>query len=79
MALICTVLWIFSWLVFARILMSWIRVEPGTGLASVYSAIYNVTEPVLGPLRQMIPPVRMGMAALDLSPIIVFVLIQIIC
>ena len=79
MALICTVLWIFSWLVFARILMSWIRVEPGTGLASVYSAIYNVTEPVLGPLRQLIPPVRMGMAALDLSPIIVFVLIQIIC
>lgn len=79
MALICTLLSIFSLLVFARILMSWVRVEPGTGLASVYSAIYNVTEPVLGPLRQLIPPVRMGMAALDLSPIIVFVLIQIIC
>ena len=79
MGLICTLLWIFSWLVFARILMSWIRVEPGTGMASVYSVIYNVTEPVLGPLRQLIPPVRMGMAALDLSPIIVFVLIQIIC
>jgi YggT family protein len=78
-ALICTLLFIYQWLIFARILMSWIRIEPGTPVASIYSVVFNLTEPVLGPLRRAIPPVRMGMAALDLSPIIVFVAIIIIC
>jgi len=77
--LICTLLGIYSWIIFARILMSWVRVEPGTGMASVYSVLYNLTEPVLGPIRSVIPPMRMGVAALDLSPILVFVLILIIC
>ncbi len=79
MDLICTLLNIYLLLIFARILFSWIRVEPGTPVASIYSVVFNLTEPVLGPLRQLIPPVRMGMAALDLSPIILLVVIRIIC
>ncbi len=79
MALICTILQIYSWIIFARIILSWVRVEPGTGLASVASVVYNLTEPVLGPIRSAIPPMRMGMAALDLSPLIVFFVILVIC
>ncbi len=79
MDLICTLLNIYLLVIFARILFSWIRVEPGTPVASIYSVVFNLTEPVLGPLRQLIPPVRMGMAALDLSPIILLVVIRIIC
>jgi YggT family protein len=37
-----------------------------------------VTEPVLRLVRPLIPPLRMGMMALDLSPIIVFVVLQIL-
>jgi YggT family protein len=77
--LICTLLRLYSWLIFARIIMSWVRVQPGTPVASIYSVIFNLTEPVLGPLRRAIPPVRMGMAALDLSPLIVFIGIMLIC
>jgi YggT family protein len=77
--LICTVLNLYLLVIFARILFSWIRVEPGTPVASIYSFVYNLTEPVLGPLRQVIPPVRLGMAALDLSPIILLIVIRIIC
>ena len=79
MDLICTLLNIYLLVIFARILFSWIRVEPGTPVASIYSVVFNLTEPVLGPLRQLIPPVRLGMAALDLSPIILLVVIRIIC
>lgn len=79
MGLICTLLFFYQWVILARILMSWIRIEPGTPVASIYSVVFNLTEPVLGPLRRAIPPVRMGMAALDLSPIIVFVGITLIC
>lgn len=79
MGLICTLLNLYLLVIFARILFSWIRVEPGTPVASIYSFVYNLTEPVLGPLRQVIPPVRLGMAALDLSPIIILIVIRIIC
>ncbi len=79
MALICTVLWIYWWVILARIIFSWVRVEPGTALDSVYGVVYRLTEPVLGPLRSAIPPVRLGMAALDLSPLIVFLVIALVC
>lgn len=79
MDLICTLLNLYLLVIFARILFSWIRVEPGTPVASIYSVVFNLTEPVLGPLRQVIPPVRLGMAALDLSPLILLVVIRIIC
>jgi len=77
--LICTILNIYILVVLARIIMSWVRVEPGTPVASIYSVVFNLTEPVLGPLRRAIPPVRLGMAALDLSPLILLIGIQIIC
>lgn len=79
MDVICLLLGLYRWIIFARILMSWIPIEPGTPVASIYSVVFNLTEPVLGPLRRAIPPVRMGMAAIDLSPIIVFVGIILIC
>lgn len=76
---ICQILGIYSLIIFARIIFSWVRVTPGTPVASIYSVIFNLTEPVLGPLRRAIPPVRMGMAAIDLSPLIIFVGIRLIC
>ena len=79
MDLICLVLQLFSFAILARIIMSWIRITPGTPVASIYSVIFSLTEPVLGPIRRMIPPVRMGITAIDVSPIIVFVVITIIC
>jgi YggT family protein len=76
---ICSLLYLYTLVILARIIMSWVRITPGTPVASIYSAIFSITEPVLGPLRRMIPPVRMGMGAIDVSPIIVLVVIQIVC
>lgn len=36
----------------------------------VYDTLSKVIEPVLRPIRSVIPPVRIGGAALDLSPLI---------
>ncbi len=41
-------------------------------MATVYGFLYAVTEPVLGPIRRLIPPMGVGGMGLDLSPIIVF-------
>ena len=76
---VCAILQIYVLVIFARVIFSWVRVTPGTPVASIYSVIYNLTEPVLGPLRRAIPPVRMGVAAIDLSPLIIIVGVRLIC
>jgi len=40
--------------------------------------VYALTEPVLRPLQGLLPPVRMGPAAMDFSPIIVFIVLGIL-
>jgi YggT family protein len=76
---ICILLNLFWLIVLVRMIMSWVRVTPGTPVASIYSVVFSITEPVLGPLRRVIPPVRMGVAAIDLSPLIVLVVIILVC
>ena len=34
--------------------------------------LYVITDPVLVPLRRILPPVRMGAVGLDLSPLVAF-------
>ena len=79
MDVICLVLRLFSYVVIVRLIMSWFQLRPGTPVASVYSAVFSITEPVLGPIRRVIPPVRMGVMAIDVSPIIILVGVAIIC
>ena len=69
--LLCRLLDAYLIVMFARIILSWFPIEPGSGLASVYGFLYAITEPVLGPIRRVIPPMGMGGMGLDLSPLIV--------
>jgi YggT family protein len=70
--IVCRVLQAYLIVLVARIIMSWFPIEPNSGMASVYGFLHTVTEPVLGPLRRLIPPIGMGGMGLDLSPLIVF-------
>ena len=56
-------------------LLSWFRIRPGTTLARVQVFLYRATEPVLRPVRRIIPPIRAGGANLDLSVLVVWVVI----
>jgi YggT family protein len=47
-------------------------------MVRTYGILYDLTEPVLRPFRRLIPPLKVGVAALDLSPIIVFALIWVL-
>ena len=77
-ALLCPFLTAYMVVVFGRIVLSWFPLAPGTFLAGVQTVVYALTEPVLGPLRRVIPAVGFGGMGLDLSPIIVLFGIQII-
>jgi YggT family protein len=58
--------------------LSWIPTSPGSAFEGVANLFFILTEPVLGPLRRILPPVRLGAMALDLSPLVVLIGIQIV-
>jgi len=62
---------LLSLAILARVLLSWVRVSP---YHPAVEFLYRITEPVLAPLRRVIPPVGM----VDISPIIALLLLQII-
>jgi YggT family protein len=64
-------------LIFIRIIMSWIpRIPYNRFLAGFLKFVTDVTDPYLNIFRRILPPVRLGPGALDLSPIVAtFVLI----
>jgi YggT family protein len=76
--LLCYALQLYVILIFGRILLSWFPISPGSALESIDTLLRMLTEPVLGPLRRALPPVRLGGMGLDLSPMIVLLVIEII-
>ncbi|MCK5178302.1 MAG: YggT family protein [Candidatus Omnitrophica bacterium] len=61
------ILSIFYWLILIRALVSWVNPDPYN---TIVQFLYRATEPILQPIRKMLPP--MG---IDLSPIIAFLIL----
>ena len=78
MSLICALLQVYVFAIFGRIVLSWFPLSPGGAMASIFSFLFSITEPVLGPVRRMLPPVRLGGMGLDFSPIVVLFGVQIL-
>ena len=65
------ILGVYSWLIIASALISWVSPDPHNPIVRF---LRQVTEPVLAPVRRLLPPWKTG--GLDLSPLIVLVGIQ---
>ena len=75
-SILCLVGQIYLVAIFGRIILSWFPISPGSALASIFEFLYTITEPVLGPIRRVMPPIGFGGMGLDLSPIIVILVLQ---
>jgi YggT family protein len=76
-AYVDTLFTVYVALIIVRIVLSWIpRMPYNPILRTVVGFVHDVTDPYLNLFRRFIPPVRIGPAALDLSPIVgIFLLI----
>ncbi|MGB3367352.1 MAG: YggT family protein [Acidaminobacteraceae bacterium] len=63
---------VMNFLIFARVMMSWIVKDYSNPIVQL---IYQVTEPILGPIRMVLTKVGVG-GTLDFSPIVAMLLIQ---
>ena len=72
-----TLILIYLILIFIRIILTWIpRIPYNPALNAVIKFVTDVTDPYLNLFRRILPPVRLGPGAIDLSPIVAtFVLI----
>jgi YggT family protein len=73
LSMILTLIW---WIFLIMIIMSWLISfnvinTRNQFVATLWRIINQITEPILRPIRRVIPPV----GGLDLSPIIVFIII----
>ncbi len=61
-----------------RALLSWFPTTPDTMLAKVTRAMDAITEPVLRPIRRVLPPLRAGGMGIDLSILVLVIGLQVI-
>lgn len=81
--ILCVVLTVYTIILFVRVIVSWAFLfgfrPPYSGpLRTILDLLEDVTEPVLRPLRALIPPIRAGGVGLDLSIIIAFVILAVL-
>jgi len=69
--LIMLLLDIYTWIIIAAALISWVNLSP---YHPVVRTLRRLTEPVLSPIRRLLPPWKTW--GLDFSPMIVIALIQ---
>ncbi|WP_027364832.1 YggT family protein [Desulfotruncus alcoholivorax] len=62
---------VYTWLIFIRIILSWVRLNPYQPLVKF---IYETTEPFLGLFRRIIPPI----GVVDISPIAAFFALELV-
>jgi YggT family protein len=70
MSIICLLLQIYFLAVLAWVILSWVQVSSVHPLGRVQVFLDRIIYPVILPLRRVLPPLRLGGMALDLSPLV---------
>jgi YggT family protein len=68
--LVQTLFEIYTFILLARVLMTWFQVDSYNPLVRV---LFQLTEPLLAPIRRLLPPTGM----MDFSPIVAFIVITV--
>ena len=72
--ILANIITIYLVILAARAVLSWFPVRGGTFLASLNTLLFELTEPVLRPVRRVVPPIGM----FDTSFIVVFFVLVIL-
>lgn len=76
--LVSNLLSLFLLVLFARAILSWFPPSGSGVMETIRGVLFTITEPVLAPVRRLIPPARIGGMGLDLSFMVVVLAIIII-
>lgn len=74
---LCTLGTVAFVVLIAHVIFSWVP-RPPEPLQVVVLGVRRLVDPVLRPLRRVIPPLRIGGIALDLSILLVFIALRLL-
>jgi len=77
-AILATVIEIYVVIMIVYAFSSWIPAQSGSAFTHVVRVLAMLCEPVLRPMRRVIPPVRAGGMAIDLSVLIFVVVAELV-
>jgi len=82
-SVLLTVLTVFWLLLIVRLIFEWVFMfarsfRPSGPLAGLLEIVYSITDPPVNAVRRVLPPLRLGGVALDLSLLVVFVLVAVL-
>ena len=66
--------WILYFAMIGRVLASWLNIGPSSPFFPVINLLYQITEPILAPIRRVLPSFGM----MDLSPMVALLLITLV-
>lgn len=61
---------IYAYMIIGRAILSWFPLRSGTTMYSIYSFLYELTEPYLALFRRFLPTPRFGSVGIDISAIV---------
>ncbi|HEV3212384.1 MAG TPA: YggT family protein [Acidimicrobiales bacterium] len=70
-----TVLTLFVICLFLRAILSWFPISYGSTAHRINSILVRITEPVIAPVRRVIPPLGSGGVSIDLSFLVVVIVL----
>jgi YggT family protein len=76
---ICALITVYIVVLFARAILSWFPISHGSPVASIYRILLDLTEPVLAPMRRVIPPAGMFDLSFLVLTIGLFILRGVVC
>ena len=74
----CAAITIYIVILLLRAVFSWFP-PPSGGVATLYRILLDLTEPVLAPLRRVIPPIGMFDLSFTILFIFLFILRNVVC
>jgi len=75
-AIISTLFRAYAFLILVRVVLSWVSPDPyREPFHSIVGVLHRLTEPVLRPLRRIVPPVG---GTVDVSPVVALLLLELV-
>ena len=70
-----TLSWVLTAALLGRVLLTWIQVGTNSPFYPVIAILYQVTEPILAPIRQVLHRFGLRFGMLDFSPMVALLLL----
>lgn len=71
-AVVCFLIWAYLIVLVLKAVLSWFPIDYDSPVQKIKTFLDRITEPLLAPLRRVIPPLQLGGVGLDMSFMVLF-------